>query len=131
MLRIVNELESIGDSCYNLILLSEKRHKKNIEIPEKALEALKPITETVSEFLNFIGTNIDHQFSEEELNKALELEDNVDKQRKSLKKKSRKRIQTGSNVKAELLYLDIVKHIEHIGDYSLNIAEALKLDCRD
>ncbi|HAK45527.1 MAG TPA: Na/Pi cotransporter [Spirochaeta sp.] len=126
MIRITNELESIGDSCYNLILQAERRHKKELEIPEEALTALGPITATVSEFLSFIKTNLDLQFSETQLEQALKLEAKVDKQRKTLRKEARKRIQTGSNVKAELLYLDVVKHIEHIGDYALNIAEALK-----
>ena len=126
MIRIVNELESIGDSCYNLILLSEKRYNKELAIPEEALTALKPITKTVSDFLAFIKTNLEHQFSEAELNEALRLETKVDKERKVLRKESRKRIQTGSDIKVELLYLDVVKHIEHIGDYSMNIAEALK-----
>jgi phosphate:Na+ symporter len=127
MIRVVNELESIGDSCYNLILLSEKRHNKGLKIDKSALDALKPLTSTVSDFLAFIRTNLEYQFSEETLNEALALEATVDDQRKLLRKKSRKRIQTGSDIKAELLYLDLVKHLEHIGDYSLNIAEAFKM----
>ncbi len=126
MIRIVNELESIGDSCYNLILQAERRHKKKIIIPEEALTALEPMNKTVSEFLSFIKSNLEHHFNEDQLNQALKFESKVNKQRKALRKESRKRLQTGSDVKAELLYLDIVKHIEHIGDYSLNIAEALK-----
>ena len=27
--------------------------------------------------------------------------------------------------KTELLFIDIIKHLEHIGDYSLNISQAL------
>lgn len=131
MIRIVNELESIGDSCYNLILASERRYKKGLVIPEEAMNSLKPITKTVTEFLAFIQTNLDHHVSEEKMQKALALEAKVDKQRKTLRKESRKRIQKGSNVKVELLYLDIVKHIEHIGDYALNIAEALKMNYQD
>jgi phosphate:Na+ symporter len=126
MIRIVNELESIGDSCLNLIILSERRYNKEIEISEDALVLLKPITKTVSEFLKFITDNMVNHFTEKELNAAIKFETKVDKERKSLRRDSRKRLQTGSDVKAELLYLDLVKHIEHIGDYALNIAEALK-----
>ena len=132
MIRIVNELESVGDSCYNLILAAEQRRRKDYSFPDEAIKALKPITATVTEFLTFIKTNLDDgPFSDEQLQNALELEDRVDKERKALRKKSRKRIQKGSDVKAELLYLDIVKHIEHIGDYSLNIAEAIKSNHQD
>jgi phosphate:Na+ symporter len=126
MLRIVNELESIGDSCYNLILISERRYNKKLVFPRAAVESLEPIFSTVTDFLNFIKMSLNRQFSEEDLQEAIKFESKVDSQRKTLSKKARKRIQTGSDVKAELLYLDVVKHIEHIGDYSLNIAEALK-----
>ncbi len=126
MIRIVNELESIGDSCYNLILLSERRYNKELPIPKEALDALKPMSGTVTEFLEFITTKVDHSFTDVEMEQANKLETRVDEQRRSLRKKSRKRLQTGSDVKAELLYLDVVKHLEHIGDYALNIAEALR-----
>ncbi|MDC7228183.1 MAG: Na/Pi cotransporter family protein [Spirochaetales bacterium] len=126
MIRIVNELESIGDSCYNLILASERRYNKEMVFPSEALDALKPMIKTVKEFIEFIKANLDQHLSESKMQEALKLEAKVDKERKTLKKESRKRIQKGSDVKTELLYLDIVKHIEHIGDYALNIAEALK-----
>ena len=132
MIRIVNELESVGDSCYNLILASEQRRRKKLEISKEAVSSLKPITKTVAGFLKFIKTNLeDGPFSDEQLQEALDLEARVDKERKALRKASRKRIQKGSDVKAELLYLDIVKHIEHIGDYALNIAEAIKANHQD
>ena len=127
MIRIVNELESIGDSCFNLVLCAERLHKKGMVITDDGRKLLVPITKTVSEFLAFTRESLDMEFTETHLNKALKLEEKVDKQRKALRKEARKRIQTGSNVKTELIYLDIVKHLEHIGDYALNIAESMRL----
>ena len=40
MIRIVSELESIGDSCFSLIMLSEKKYKKDIPLHENALAKL-------------------------------------------------------------------------------------------
>ncbi len=131
MMRIVNELESIGDSCFNLLLLSEKRYNKDIQLEEKAVTALKPISKTVEDFLTLIKNSMDHEFTAENMEAAVKFEEKVDKQRKALNKEARKRIQGGSDVKAELLYLDIVKHMEHIGDYSLNIAESMKQNYED
>jgi Na+/phosphate symporter len=34
-------------------------------------------------------------------------------------------MRTGSAVKTEMFYLDVLRHVEHIGDYSLEISEAL------
>ena len=127
MIRIVNELESIGDSCYMLMILARRQRQKKLKISKGALKAIRPMIDIVSEFLVFITENLDNSFTRDKLDKALAFENKIDEKRTALKKKARKRIQAGSDVKSELLYLDLVKHFEHIGDYSLNIAESLKL----
>ena len=55
------------------------------------------------------------------------MENEINQMRDSLSKSARKRIQKGSNVKSELLYMDLVKNLENIGDNSLNIAQALRM----
>ncbi|MDC7233678.1 MAG: Na/Pi cotransporter family protein [Spirochaetales bacterium] len=126
MMRIVNELESIGDSCYNLILLSERRFKKDIPLHEGALEDLEPITTMVQKFLFFIKSHINEHMDKETLKEAYEMEEKLQSYKKSLNKGIRKNIKKGADIKGELLYLDIVGHVEQIGDYCLNIAQALR-----
>ena len=46
--------------------------------------------------------------------------------KKGLNKEIRKNLKKGADIKGELLYLDIVGHVEQIGDYCLNIAQALR-----
>ena len=65
------------------------------------------------------------QLTPEKLELARELEDGIDAFRKDLKKVARKRLEGGADVKAELLYIDIVRTIEHIGDNCFNISEIL------
>jgi len=126
LIRIVNELESIGDSCYNLILLAERRYQKKIVIDESGFDDLKPYSEIVQNFLIFIKTHLNGYISDNKLKAAMDLEMEIDNQRRILRKKAQTRLQQGKNVKGELLYIDIVRHIEHIGDYAMNIAEALR-----
>ncbi len=127
MIRIVDELESIGDSCYNLILLTQRKYDKKIKFSPEAIEALKPYKAAVMEFLKFNQSKLNTPFSDEDLRNAYNLEKKIDTFRDSLKRLSRKRLKGGAQVKAELLYLDILKHIEHIGDFSLNISKALRM----
>jgi phosphate:Na+ symporter len=126
LIRIVNELESIGDSCYNLIILAERRYRKKIIIDKSGFEDLRPYSEMVQKFVVFIKDHLNEYLKDNELKAAIELETEVDYQRKVLRKKAQYRLQDGKNVKGELLYIDIVRHIEHIGDYAMNIAEALR-----
>jgi phosphate:Na+ symporter len=53
------------------------------------------------------------------------MEEKINAYQKRYKKATQKRLRTGSSVKTELFYLDLLRHIEHIGDYSLLISQAL------
>lgn len=126
MMRIVNELESIGDSIYNLILLAQRRYDKKLKISKSALEELEPYIKQVQDFIGFLRSHLNKPLPEADLLKALEIEQQIDKSRNTLTKSARKRLRKGGNVKSELLYIDIVRHLEHIGDYAINVAESLR-----
>ncbi len=125
MMRITNELESIGDSCYNLMILAERRTKQKIVMDPSAIEKLLPYVDLVKQFIHFIRSHLNEHMSSENMTVAVNLENKINKMRNSLKQSASKRIQSGSDVKVELLYIDIVRHVEQIGDHCLNITESL------
>ena len=61
--------------------------------------------------------------------RPLRFEDAIDEMRDQLNKISRRKMakKKRSELKGELIFRDIVRHLEHIGDYSLNISQALRL----
>ena len=75
--------------------------------------------------MQFIRRNINNQITPEKLELARELEDGIDAFRKDLKKVARKRLEGGADVKSELLYIDVIRRIENIGDNCFNISENL------
>ena len=125
MIQIVDELENMSDSCFGAIMLICRSIEKKMEFKAEDLEKLLPYIELVRQFLQFIRININKTITPEKLELARELEDGIDAFRKSLKKVARKRLESGADVKAELLYIDIVRAIEHIGDNCFNISSAL------
>jgi phosphate:Na+ symporter len=126
MIRIAHELENIGDSCFNLMILAERRYRTNIIIPETSLADLEPYTARVAEFIEFIKERLNRHLSREELNTAFQLEESVNEYRNRLKDEAQERLSRGSDVKTELLYIEIVRKIEQVGDHALNIAQALR-----
>ncbi len=126
MMRIVHELENIGDSCYKLSLLSQRKYNKNLTLHPKAFEEIKDYSELIFQFVDFYKTHLNEHLHKKDLDMALELEDEIDETRNKLRKATSKRLQDGAEVRSELLYLDILKNFEHIGDNSLNIAQALR-----
>jgi len=128
MIRLTNELESIGDSTLNLFL-QLKRLENDIQFTDTLNQEIIEIYTEVMEFVewnnSFILDNI-KPMNEEELNKSINYESNIDDSRNKLLESSRERLINGSTPKSELLFMDIIKHLEHIGDYSLNISQALE-----
>ena len=125
MIQIVDELENMSDSCYGTIMLIKRSIEKKMKFQSEDMERLLPYIELARQFLQFIRININKQLTPEKLELARELEDGIDAFRKDLKKVARKRLEGGADVKSELLYIDIVRTIEHIGDNCFNISEIL------
>lgn len=124
LMRITGELESICDNIYKLSLLYQRKVKKELTFEDSDCSRLLPYSEVISSFLEYI--KVMEESETHEMERAYKLEDRVNKIRNKLEKKSRKTLKEGESVKGELLYLDMVRLIEGIGDFCLNIAEAIK-----
>jgi phosphate:Na+ symporter len=125
MLRIIDDLESITDECFSILLLLKRSIEKDMTFNDEDMERLEPYGELVQQFLLFIKKNINKHLQQDQLRLAEILEDQVDAFRKNLKKVARKRLEKGADVRSELLYIDLVRYIEKIGDYAFSISEAL------
>jgi len=126
MLHVVEDLESITDACMSLAYLIERRSAKRLVLDQKEIDGVVPANEAASAFLAFVAEKINMPIGEEELAVASEFEEKLDAFRSELKKMARKRLKAGADVKTELLFIDMIRHIEKIGDYAYSIAQALR-----
>ncbi|MBU2643919.1 Na/Pi cotransporter family protein [bacterium] len=127
LMRIVNELESIADCCYDLILLVQKRYNDKIELHPTANQEIRDFADEVIEFILFNIENLqDAELRGADLRVAIEHEIKIDDSRDTLRESSVNRIIESGQVQREMLFMEIIKNFERIGDYSLNISEALK-----
>ena len=127
MLRIVSELESVGDANYNLSRHIRHKHENNVQYTEyqdknvemmmylvsgaeaKMVEALERVNITQDEFLEM--TNMENE---------------INNFRDELKMQNMQKItdkeydySTGVN------YMDIILELEKMGDYIINVEEAI------
>ncbi|MBT3756859.1 MAG: Na/Pi cotransporter family protein, partial [Candidatus Cloacimonetes bacterium] len=126
MLRIINELENIGDSCYKLMLLTEKKYDNKILFHTKAMDEFNDFATLLTESMELYKQHMNKHLEKQVLDLVYKLELKMNNLRDNLKNSAQQRLQEGGDVKAELLYLDLLKHFEHIGDNNLNIAQALR-----
>jgi len=126
LLRIVADLEEMTDDCYSISLLLERSVKKDHVIKSKEIAALIPYVALVEGFLNFIrDIKLGSVISKEQYEWARDIENRVAESRNKLRKLSRKRIEAGKDIKTELLFIDLVRQIEKLGDYCYSISGAL------
>ncbi|MDR3302788.1 MAG: Na/Pi cotransporter family protein [Treponema sp.] len=125
LLRIIADLEDMTDDCYSVSLLLERSVKKDLLFKRKEMAALIPYMGLVEASLGLVQMHLGSPLSADEAAQAEELERQIDKSRDRLRKLGRKRIEAGENVKTELLFIDMVRRIENLGDYCHGIAGAL------
>lgn len=127
MIRIAHELESIGDSAFRIMLLTKKKYDSGLTLHPEAEKEIKNISSSVAAFMSLYNENMLEHMKKVDLKQAYDIETEINNIRKTYRNNARKRITSGkSDVQTELLYIDVLKHFEHIGDYSLNIAQALR-----
>ena len=127
MIQIVEELESLSDDCFSVGMYIKKMTEKQMVFPQQDFDRILPYLELARELLYFIYKNINSVLTQDQLDFAHEIEEQIDTERKNLKRLARNRLETGANVKAELLYIDLVRQIEKMGDRCFAIAEQLAL----
>jgi phosphate:Na+ symporter len=125
LLRVISDLEEISDDCCSLSFILENGVRENLIIKKKEMDALVPYLNQVENFLNLVKDNLGRKLSAVTLSYARELENEIDLNRDKLRRLGRKRLESGKDVKTELLFIDIVRRIEKLGDYCLEIAETI------
>jgi phosphate:Na+ symporter len=127
LLGITASLEELTDDCYGASLLLERSVKKDLVFKRKETEALTEYSGMVEQFLNLVEAQWGDPDDEEKRRESEELESQINKMQSKLRKLGRKRIEAGENVKTELLFIDLARRIEKVGDYCYSISSALSM----
>ena len=126
MLGMVDNLENITDEIYEVALfITKKNTKLERPISQANMKKLISYTDFVDEFIHFVHDHLNTPMSPEQFQKACDMEDQIDKIRSELKTLASHQLEEGAAVKTELLYIDIVRNIEKIGDFAFSISKAL------
>lgn len=125
-LRVAAELEEICDCCHRMTNRAARRYRKNRLVSEPAEKDLARFGELVSRFIEFYKGKLSGRVSAADMEIALDLEETINQKRKELRKRSVARMmESEQNVKAELIYVDIVNTFERIANHARNIVQSL------
>lgn len=125
MLRVISEMEEICDNALNLVKLAERKYRKKRVLPEGTQEAIRNFSGPVDQFMGFYIQCLTKKVTHADIEIAMQLEETIDASRKKLRREAVRRMSDPTNIKSEMLYIDILNNIESIGDHSLNILKLL------
>ena len=128
MYKIIGELESLGDSGESIsrILARRNSHEKSFTQEQKAnIEIMLCAVDKA------YGIMIDNLRAEEfeplGLRMATDCEIEINELRNNIREEEIRKIETdGANYQSSVYYLDTISEIERMGDYIINISQALE-----
>jgi len=125
LMRITNNMERIGDSIESIAKFVENRIENNIKFSAGALSDLNKIANEVMKFLEFVTFGMQGK-DKEFMEVAHSMENRIDAMREQMRTGHVNRLRSGEcSVEPGLIFMGMLSNFERIGDYCLNIAQAI------
>ena len=125
MNREIGELESIGDSCFNLARILQRKRDKKVHFDDDQWGGVVQMQELVKGAMARMNEMLEGRKEEFTIEQSAEFERRINAKRNDLKQQSLadvdNRVYSYDN---GTVYMDLVNELEKVGDYVLNVAEA-------
>ena len=126
MLREVTEIESIGDSCYNLARTISRKRQSNEDFVQKQYDHIHFMMELADEALTQMIKVVERtEHNALDVNKSYNLENEINNYRNQLKNQNIVDVNNKEySYQMGVYYMDIIAECEKLGDYVVNVVEA-------
>lgn len=125
MLREISELESIGDSCYNIARTINRKASGKEDFTEKQYEHMHQMFELTDDSLNQMNVLLSGRKENFDINRSFNIENEINNYRNQLKSQNINDVNNHEYTYAMgTMYMDIVSECEKLGDYVVNVVEA-------
>ena len=126
MLREISELESIGDSCYNMArTINRKVQGKKDHFNDKQYEHLHQMMELTNNALTQMNVLMAGRKESFDMNRTFNIENEINNYRNQLKSQNIADINNHEYTYAVgTIYMDLIAECEKLGDYVVNVVEA-------
>ncbi|MDE7379042.1 MAG: Na/Pi cotransporter family protein [Paraprevotella sp.] len=126
MLREISELESIGDSCYNMArTISRKTQNKIDHFTPELYARLHQMMELTDNALTTMNELMGGRKESFDVNRSLNIENEINNFRRQLKFQNINDVNNHEYTYAVgTIYMDLINECEKLGDYVVNVVEA-------
>lgn len=125
MLREISEIESIGDSCYNIARTLNRRIKGKEDFIPSQYEHMHQMMELTDQALTQMNITLVGHKGDNDANLSFNIENEINNYRNQLKSQNINDVNNHLYTYAiGTMYMDIVQECEKLGDYVVNVVEA-------
>lgn len=127
MYKIIGELESLGDSGESISRILARRNSHEQKFSEEQKARIKAILEAVDKAYGVMIDNLKAEtFEQMGLRMATDCEIEINELRNNIREEEIFKLEKGeTKYQSSVYYLDTVSEIERMGDYIINISQAL------
>ncbi|MBR9690786.1 Na/Pi cotransporter family protein [Candidatus Woesearchaeota archaeon] len=124
LLHIVNDLERIGDHAENLVELTERKINRDLPFSKHAMKEMRIMYDLVMAMIKDIEQTL-RTDSLIAAKRAHRKEDLINELQRKYKNAHIVRLEKGKcNIRSGVVFIDLIKNFEKIGDHLTNIADA-------
>ncbi len=127
MYKIISELESIGDSGFNIGRILQRKNLHGQKFDEGAVKKINHMLDLVDTALDCMTANLRSGFQRIiNISNAQDAEHDINEYRDNLKEEHLRHIEAEeSGYLRGVYYMDLVSECERVGDFAINVSEAL------
>ena len=125
MLRIISEIESISDSCYNIARIINRKVSSQQEFSAEQYKHIHRMTSLIDQSLQFMDSLLSSHHEQPDVNPAFNLENEINNYRNQLKTQNIYSVDSHEySYSVGTIYMDIINECEKLNDYIVNVVEA-------
>ena len=126
MISIINDMERIGDICYQMSISIERKKEKKSDFTNEASKSIEDMLSEVQLSLNIMNNNLNSEYSQVTLTEANNSEININDMRNKLRKSYLQKIEKGEmKIQTGMIYNNLIHSLEKIGDHVFNVSESI------
>lgn len=127
MLRVVDNLESIGDAVYQIAVTRKNKREDAVHFSQDLNDNLEQMTQLVQRALEVMDANLKGKYEEADLTAAYEAEDAINRYRDQLRAQHLDALKNNTyDYAIGTAYSGLYALYEKLGDYVINVSEAVK-----
>ena len=126
MISIINDMERIGDICYQISISIERKKEKKADFTNEATKSIEDMLSEIQLSLNIMNNNLNSEYAQVSLTEANNSEININNMRNKLRKSYLQKIEKGEmKIQTGMIYNNLIHSLEKIGDHIFNVSEAI------